>query len=189
MQRRVCRLWCLAALDMHSRKRAVGKQMFAVIVVDSGHGCRHRHCHHHRYQHQVAVSILVVIIAIRATPLLVVPLIFWRSCLLFGAALFSFSVAPCTSCVAPFTFFGWSGLVLYVAVFTVAWSCLLFSGHVYLFVWSCLAFLCLMALFYFFVWSGLLCAWSCLLFGWPCLVSLWSCLVLCWSCLCFRGPV
>ena len=67
----------LAALDMHLRKTLGWKKMFAVIVVASGHGCRHHHCHHHRYQHQGAVAILVVIIAISATPLLVVLFIFW----------------------------------------------------------------------------------------------------------------
>ena len=55
----------------------VGKRPPAVIVVASGHGCRHHRCHHHRYQHQVAVAILVVIIAISATPLLVVLFICW----------------------------------------------------------------------------------------------------------------
>ena len=55
----------------------VGKRPPAVIVVASGHGCRHHRCHHHRYQHQVAVAILVVIIAISATPLLVVLFMCW----------------------------------------------------------------------------------------------------------------
>ena len=79
--------------------------MFAIVVATS-HGCRHHHCHHHRYQHQVAAAVLVVIIAISATPLLVVLFIFWWSCLLFGVALFSFSVPLFTCCAVLITFSG-----------------------------------------------------------------------------------
>ena len=76
--------------------------MFAVIVVASGHGCRHQHCHHHRYQHQAAVAILVVIIAISAGSFLAVLLMCWVVLFTFSA-LFSFAAARLT-----FVYFFWA---------------------------------------------------------------------------------